>query len=242
MSSSPSFTRWRDMTDKHAVYRDITDAAAYHWRIDEGAGDTITCEVTGEVGTINGATWTADTDWVGGYGLQFDASNWVQFDIESLGDGEDFMWVSVAFEDAQPNSRGILASVVDTSDPDRWNLESGSWDQNGSIGWWMSGDNNITSGSGTVVANTKHHTVGIHGYPNDHREIQIDGESMDTTTADGTVPGGDPTTFKIGRRGAGSREFVGVVGEVMIGFTELDEHDKQLLYERQPFASAGGGE
>lgn len=235
---SVNFNTWRELEDERQIYRDMEDAAAYHWRIDEGSEATeIVCDVTGEVGTINGATWVEDADWPGGWALQFNGSgDWVEFtlDSEAFG-GEEFMWVSVAFADAAPDSRGILASVVDSSDSDRWNLESGSWDTNGSIGWWMSGDNNITSDADTVVADTKQHVIGIHDYPNDHREIWLDDTSADTTTADGTVPGGEPTTFKIGRRGSGSREFEGLIGEVMIGFTELSDYEKSLLYQRMPF-------
>lgn len=237
MSSNPNFTAWRDLEDQRRIYRDMADAAAYHWKLDEGQGTTVTCEVTGEVGTINGASWTADNEWVGGYGLQFDQGDWIDFDIASLGGGEDFMWVSVAFEDGEPNSRGVLAGVVDTADADRWNLESGSYNEDGSIYWYMAGaDDSLLSDPGSITANTKHHALGIHDNINDYRELHFNGASVDTGDADGDVPGGEPTTFRVGRRGAGSREFVGVIGEVMIGFTELDDEDKRLLYERQPYS------
>lgn len=242
MSASPNFTQYRDIEDGHPVYRQMEDAAAFHWRLDEGDGTEVTDEVQGEVGTINGATWTADSEWNGGYGLQFNAGDWIQFDIQSLGGGQEQMWVSVAFAHAEPNNRGILASVVDVDDADRWNFESGSWDNNGSIAWWMSGDTSAQSGADAIQANTKQHALGVHDNINDYREVLLDGQSRDIVDVGGAVPGGEPTTFKIGRRGAGSREFVGVIGEVMIGFTPLDEHDKQRLYERQPFSSAGSGE
>lgn len=231
------FSRWRDLTTGDPIYRDMLDAAAYHWPMDEGGGGTITCSITGETGTINGATWVSG-NWVGGYGLEFNgAGDWVEFALDSTAfGGEDHLWVSVAFETSAPNSRGILASVVDTSDSDRWNLESGSWDQDGRIGWWMSGDNNITSGAGSIQAGTQYHTIGIHDNVNDYREIMLNDQSMNTTTTSGTVPGGEPTTFKMGRRGSGSREFEGVIGEVMIGFTPLDEYEKSTLYNRQPFS------
>ncbi|UTF55973.1 LamG domain-containing protein [Natronosalvus rutilus] len=230
------FNLWRDLTTGDPIYRNMADRADYHWKIDEGSGGTITCSVTGEVGTINGASWVSG-DWIGGYGLEFAAGDWVQFDLDSTAfGGEEQMWVSVAFTDYEPNNRGILASVVDTSDSDRWNLETGSWDQDGRIGWWMSGDNNITSGAGSVSADTQYHTIGIHDNLNDNREIMLNDQSMNTTTSSGTVPGGEPTTFKIGRRGSGSREFVGVIGEVMIGFTGLTRDEKTALYDRQPFS------
>lgn len=237
---SVNYNTWRKLEDGKRIYRNIEDAAAYHWRMDEGSGATeITCNVTGTTGTIHGATWVEDAGWPGGWGLQFNGSgDWVEFTLDSTAfGGEEQMWVSVAFADAAPNSRGVLASVVDPSNPDRWNLESGSWNTDGSIGWWMSGDNNITSGSGSVVADTKQHVIGIHDYENDHREIWLDDASANTTSAAGPVSGGEPTTFKIGRRGSGSREFQGVIGEVMIGFTHLSDYEKSLLYDRQPFTA-----
>lgn len=230
------FTQWRDLTTGDPIYRDMLEAAAYHWPMDEGSGGTITCAITGEEGEIHGSDWVSG-DWPGGYGLEFEAGDWVEFDLDSRAFGdEEQLWVSVAFETYDPDSRGVLASVVDVDDPDRWNLESGSWDEDGRIGWWMSADNNITSGAGSIEADTQYHTIGIHDDEADHREIMLNDESMNTDSTDGTVPGGEDTTFRMGRRGDGDREFEGVIGEVMIGFTPLDDFEKSALYDRQPFS------
>lgn len=240
-----SYNIWRDLHDGAPVHQDITDAADYHWKIDEGTGSTeIVCDKTGTTGTIQGPTWVEDASWTNGWALQFDPTgnsgdgDWIEFTLDSNAfGGEEQMWVSVAFQDDAPTERGILASVVDTTNSDRWNLETGSWDNDGRIGWWMSGDNNITSGANTVSAGTKHHVIGVHDNINDYREIMLDDQSMNTTTPSGTVPGGEPTTFKMGRRGAGSRTLNGLIGEVMIGFTSLDDHEKTMLHDRHPFTA-----
>lgn len=231
------FTAWRNDLTGERVYRDMEDAAAFHWRMDEGSGGTITDEVQGEVGTINGATWV-EGNWPGGWGLEFTAGDYVSFDLDSTAfGGEESMWVSAAFQTADPTARGVLASVVDPDDADRWNLESGSYRDDGSVYWYMAGEDNPISESGILTADTQTHALGIHDDTENLREIMVDGVSQDTDPTNGTVSGGEPTKFKIGRRGAGDREFVGIIGEVMIGFTSLTDYEKGLLYDRQPFSS-----
>lgn len=234
------FSQWRNLSDGHPVYQDMVDAADYHWRIDEGSGSTITCNITGEEGTLQGATWVDDSQWVGGHGLDFDPSAnsgdgaWVEFGIDSEAfGGSDYLWVSVSFLPRAVDTRGILASVVDPNDADRWNLESGSWDTNGSVAWWMSGDTSVTSDADSIVNGTKYHTVGIHDLEYEYRELMINGNSVGTATVNGEIPGGEPTPLKMGRRGPGGRTFDGVIGEVMIGQTHLTDEDKSRLYERQ---------
>lgn len=232
---SVNYTQWREMDTGNEFGRFIEDEAHFHWRIDEASGSEIVCENTGATGTINGATWV-EGNWVGGWGLEFADNDWVSFTLDSDDFDEEQMWVSVAFEPAAPDTRGILASVVDVNNSDRWNLESGSWDTNGSVAWWMSGDTSVTSNADTITAGTQYHTIGIHDHINGYRELMLNDQSAGTAGTEGAVPAGEPTTFKIGRRGDGDRTFEGVIGEVMVGFGPLDDYEKTLLYDRQPFS------
>ena len=57
-----NFTTWRSLVDGEEILA-IPDSAIFHWPFAEGSGSTLSEELDGQDGAINGPTWTSGSWW-----------------------------------------------------------------------------------------------------------------------------------------------------------------------------------
>ena len=210
----------------------IPDSAIYRWKFDEEDGSTVGDSIGDKEGTIDGATWLDDEDYVGGHALVFDA------------DDEDKVTFDTLPELNTISGQYTYVATVDLDDVDTtqviWN-HTGDDDirltllvNDGELGAiWRDADGNDRAGAEKSI-DTGRRRVGV-AFDFDEETAEV---SVDTDTSASGMPSSfvsSPDVHRISGR-SGDTEMLDATVDHPILYDELFGDDEwQDDFDAQPW-------
>ena len=212
--------------DGTVVFEGIPDSD-HQWLWDEGQGESLVDNIGDADATREGATWSEDTNAVGGWWLEFDGSdNYVDLPIIDELDGGQFSIAITVYTDTI-NQDGFIWNQTDDNrfsialDDASIQCEGVNSDSFG--GSWSNPPESTLFRLGVAF-----------DFTNGDVEIYRDGDRVDDgTDAPGT---GSATAHEIGRTIGGGNEFEGVLDHPVAAYELWDSNDFTGDYGEQPWS------
>jgi len=211
----------------------LPGSAVHQWKFDEGSGTTATDSIGSNDGTINGATFTSDANLVGGFGLDFDGNDTVDYSTigSVLAINQDFSVAMTVNLDNLSTEQHFLSHVTSSND----RVEIGTSRNVSGTFAFSTFDGTVRGVRSTTAAQAARQRIGVsHDASSNTHKIFINGVD-ETDVSDRTNLSGD-TGFKIGGQSNDTDHMTGILDNVIV-FDEVLSNQQFLDdFNRQPWS------